>query len=432
MPINRLVKNILFIILIASFVAGCHRTKKNIVSQQYVDSLLTNYTPSPVAVANKGDLLFWKSRMDSKPDNFVNGPKYASALALRFHLYGEITDLLMADSLMKASNEANHEEEDGILYTLSNFAIQQHQFKEADKFVAKAMQAGDNKYGGKMMLFDAVFEMGEYKGAENILKTTKPYDSYPSYFRRSKYEHYKGNLDSSIFFMLKAAEKAAGNKYLEQAALSNAADLNIHKGDLTEAYTLYKKSISKDACDFHSIMGIGWIALMHDNNDTLASKIFDFVHAHVASPDPLLKLMQVAEYRNDKAEQKKLAETFALQAGKPEYGLMYNKYLIELYTDILNNPLKAVELAELEIKNRGTPQTYAWYAWALMHNNEPQKAYTVYTQHISGKPLEALELYYMGKLMQSLQKGYNAQQFFKAAYQNRYDLSPSKLHELAL
>ena len=423
-------KNIFVVILVASLAAGCHHSEKHIVSQQYVDSLLSNYTPSPMAKANEGDLLFWKARMASSPDNFVNGPKYASALALRFHLYGNIHDLLIADSLMKEANIANQEKEDGILYSLSNFAMQQHRFKEADKYVVKAMKAGDNKYGGKMMLFDAVFERGEYNGAAQILKTTLPADTYPAYFRRSKYEHYKGNIDSSIYYMLKAAEKAADNKYLEQAALSNAADLNIHKGDLSEAYALYKKSIFKDASDFHSMMGIGWIALMHDGNDALASKIFDFVSNHISSPDPLLKLMQVAEYRNNTNEQKRLATAFVLQAGKPEYGLMYNKYLIELYTGILNNPAKAVELAQRELENRATPQTYAWYAWALLNNHEPQKAYAIYTEHISGKPLEALELYYMGKLMQSVKKGYNAQQFFTAAYQNRYDLSHSKARDM--
>jgi len=36
----------------------------------------------------------------------------------------------------------------------------------------------------------------------------------------------------------------------------------------------------------------------------------------------------------------------------------------------------------------------------------------------------------MGKLMQSLDKGYNAEQYFKAAYKNRYDLSPEQVRDL--
>ncbi len=105
---------------------------------------------------------------------------------------------------------------------------------------------------------------------------------------------------------------------------------------------------------------------------------------------------------------------------------MYSKYLIDLYTGILQQPDKATQLAEAEIKNRPSPQVFAWYAWSLFCQQETEKAYGIYKSYVSGKPLEGPELYYMGRMMQGLEKGYNAQQFFKAAYKNRYDLSPAK------
>src|SRR6185295_12253615 len=111
----------------------------------------------------------------------------------------------------------------------------------------------------------------------------------------------------------------------------------------------------KDAADFHSIMGLGWIALVHDRNDSLATKIFEFAHKQLFSPDPILKLMQAAELNGDRVNQTKWAEQFAHQATLPAYGSMYNKYLIEIYTGILHNPQKAVELAEKEVENRLTP-----------------------------------------------------------------------------
>jgi hypothetical protein len=109
---------------------------------------------------------------------------------------------------------------------------------------------------------------------------------------------------------------------------------------------------------------------------------------------------------------------------------MYNKYVLELYTGILNEPSKAEAMAARELLNRTTPQTYAWYVWALYNNNKTAEAEKVYQQHVSGKPLEGLELYWMGKYMQAQNKGYNAQQFFKAAYKNRYDLSPGMVRDL--
>ncbi|HQV01833.1 MAG TPA: hypothetical protein PLO59_11760, partial [Bacteroidia bacterium] len=112
------------------------------------------------------------------------------------------------------------------------------------------------------------------------------------------------------------------------------------------------------------------------------------------------------------------------------YGNMYNKYLVELYTGILNDPAKAAATAKKDIANRATPQTYAWYVWALYCNNKTAEAEKIYQQYVSGKPLEGLELYWMGKYMHGQGKGYNAQQFFKAAYKNRYDLSLAMVRDL--
>jgi hypothetical protein len=424
------VKYLIIPVLFAVTVSSCHRKEKTIVDPAYVDSLIKNYTPSETARMNEGDLSFWKKRMDSLPDNYVNGPKYASALALRFRLYGNIHDLLKADSLLKQSNAANQEKEDGLLYTLANLATLQHHFKESYDYAQKGVNAGDNKYGGKMAIFDATFELGQYDVAGGIIRTIKPDNTYPYYFRRSKYEHYHSSLDTAISYMLKAAASSQGNKYLEQAAISNAADLYIHAGNLQRSYDLFRKSIAIDAADFHSIMGIGWIALMHDNNDSLAKKIFEFAHSHLLSPDPLLKLMYVFQQQKDSVHEKKMANEFIAEASQPEYGQMYNKYLIDIYTSVLNNPQRAVELAKKETESRPTPQTYAWYAWALLKNNEKENAGSIFSEFVSGKPLEGLELYYMGKLMQESGKGYNAREFFKAAWKNHYDLSPAQITDL--
>lgn len=51
-------------------------------------------------------------------------------------------------------------------------------------------------------------------------------------------------------------------------------------------------------------------------------------------------------------------------------------------------------------------------------------------RNVSGKPLEGLELYWMGKMMRGMNKEYDANAFFEAAYPNQYDLSPGICHDL--
>ena len=182
--------------------------------------------------------------------------------------------------------------------------------------------------------------------------------------------------------------------------------------------------------DLHSITGLGWIALVHDKNDSLATQLFQFVHTKTLLPDPLFKLYQAAQLSKDSVLEASVAGTFAAAAADSMYGNMYSKYLIEVYTGVLHEPAKAETLAAAELNNRSTPQTNAWYAWALFSNGKKQAAQKVYEQFVSGKPLEGLELYWMGKMMQGIGKGYNAQQFFKAAGKNHYDLSPAMAADL--
>ncbi|MEO7923784.1 MAG: hypothetical protein ABIR30_08895 [Chitinophagaceae bacterium] len=423
-------KSIVAALSLFLLVTGCRNSPAPIIDPVFADSLIKNYSSTPSMQSADSNLLFWLRRMEAQPENFVNGPKYAAALAARFRLYGDIRDLLKADSLLQRSNDANQGKEPDIWRSLVSFALLQHQFSRADSLLQEATRIDGRNIANTYFDFDIRFERGDYAKASALLNSLEKDRSYGYFFRRSKYEHYNGSLDSSISYMLQAAGKSDNNKHLLQAALSNAADLHVHKGDMDAANDLYIQSIRTDPADLHSVMGLGWIALVHDKKDSLAEKLFRLVQRFSKAPDVLLKFVQVAENRNDTASQQKYAAEFVRITDSSSYGGMYSKYLIDLYTGIMHDPAKAVKIAEKDTYNRPTPQVYAWYAWSLFCNGEPDKAYGIFKGYVSQKPLEALELYYMGKMMQGLNKGYNAQQFYKAAYKNRYDLSPAKIKDL--
>ena len=394
-----------------------------------MDSLINNYT-QPAVVTNEADVIFWKNRIDSLNPGFTNELKYSGALAARFSLKGDIHDLIVADSTLHVIAKTYNDKESAPYLSLVAHSISQHKFNEADTFLNKAKQIGIKKYDDAAFSFDVNFELGRYILASENLNKMRSNEDYGYEFRLSKLEHYKGNLDSAISAMLQAASLAGNNPALIAAALSNAGDLDLHAGRLEDAYNLYKRSIANYSGDLHSIMGIGWIALVHDKNDSLAKKIFLFVSSKTKAPDPILKLSQAAELNGDSVSCKKYAQQFVDITSDIAYGTMYNKYLIELYTGILNDPAKAEEVAKREIDNRATPQTYAWYVWCLYYNNKKDEAYKIYERNVSGRPLEGIELYWMGKFMKGLGKGYNANEFFKAAQKNKYDLSPSMMNDL--
>lgn len=423
-------KQIITTVALSILIFSCNTKNKTVVDNNFVDSLISNDKPSQAQQINEKDIVFWKNKLDKAPVGFLEAQQYASNLAAKFHLYGDIKDLKTADSILHWLNGQYKEKDAGPLRTLAAYAILQHRFHEAYGYVEKALALGSDRYSSELLNFDAAFELGQDQLAKNILERVKADNEYGYFFRLSKYKHLEGELDNSIDAMKKAASLAGNSTGLRQAAISNTADLYIHAADPANANQLYMESIRMDASDLHSLMGIGWIALVHDHNDTLAEKIFNFVHTKTRSPEVLLKLAQVAEQRSDSMAEKKYVDEFVNIVTDSVYGNMYTKYLVDLYTGFLNEPAKAVAIAEKELGNRVSPQTYSWYVWSLYKNNQQEKAISYYDKYVSGKPLEGLELYYMGKLMKGIGKGYNAEQYFKVAYKNRYDLSPAKQKDL--
>ncbi len=400
------------------------------VSVAFADSLLNNYSVPKSVTTNEADLQFWKTRISPNSADYTNTSRYAAALISRFHLSGNIKDVKLSDSLLeKLVNDYNGKEA-GPYFSLARHSILQHRFKEADSLLSMAKKIGVKKYDSDATSCDVNFELGRVALAKRDLKNIQADNDFGYQFRESKMKHYDGELSLSIAAMQKAEQNAGQNEQLKLAALSNLGDLYTHAGDMKKAYDCYVECVNTNPADLHSIMGIGWIALVKDKNDSLSEKIFQFVSTKTKSPDPLFKLIAVAEQRGDSTLQLKYAKAFEEKVTDSLYGNMYNKYLVLVYTGILNDAPKAEAIAKNELDNRSTPQTYAWYVWSLLCNNKKEEAYKVYEKYVSGKPLEGLELYWMGKLMVSLNKGYNAKEFFKEAEKNSYDLSPAVNEDL--
>jgi len=402
-----------------------------IVEQQYIDSLLTNYSESGIKSVNQQDIEFWRKRIDPTNPQFQNELKYAGALVTRFRINGDIQDVADAERVYRQVNETYHSRIPGPFLGLTSSAMLTHRFAEADTLMAKARSLGIHAYVDKLLSFDLAFEHGRYAEATFLLKQIKPYSDFNYYFRQSKFDHFKGDMDAALGAMKKAADLEKGNAALENLALSSLGDLYLHAGDFEQAAVYYRKSIAINHDDFHSVMGMGWIALTADKNVPLAAKVFSFVCPQYHLPDPLYKLYQASQLAGDSSVVRNSAIDYIHMATDNRYGRMFNKYLIEIYCLTTHEPDKAEALAFDELNNRRTPQTYAWYAFSLYKNGKQSEAYTVFQKEVSEQPLEGLELYYMGLLLKREGKGYDALQYFKAAYENRYDLSPAIQADLA-
>ena len=425
-------KIFLYTIVLLFGISAC-KSKKAVINTTEIEILLKDYKPSPSIKENEDDLLFWKSRIDSKNIDAVNLPKYAAALSLRFKIQGDINDLLAADSIYQLLDKHFLGKEAAYKIAQISSSLMQHKFVAADSFLQQANKLGIGEYEKSALSFDVYFETGNTEYAFFELAKIKNYKDYNFMFRNAKIFHYNGNVDSAVANMQAASDIAMQSKNipLAQSAISNTADLLLHNGDLQKAKELYLQSITLNNTDLHSFMGLGTIAMLHDKNDMLAEKIFKFIQTKTKQPDVIFKLAQLNMQSGDSIAAKKYATEFVTITSNKNYGNMYNKYLIQLYTSILNNPIAAEKIALQELESRNTPQTNAWYVYTLLKNNKLLEANKIYEKNVSGKPLEGLESFWMGKYMQANNKGYNANEFFKNAQKNKYDLAPDAIKELA-
>src|SRR5260370_17027746 len=101
----------------------------------------------------------------------------------------------------------------------------QHHFIQADTLLQKAKRIGIDGFTNNTLSFDVNFELGRYTDAALYLRLLKKDKDYSYYFRRSKFNHLNGTINSTISVMLKSADLAKENAVLKGIALSNAADL---------------------------------------------------------------------------------------------------------------------------------------------------------------------------------------------------------------
>ncbi|RYY84775.1 MAG: hypothetical protein EOO15_18590, partial [Chitinophagaceae bacterium] len=269
----------------ALLLASC-TSRTTLVEATFVDSLITNYhDPAPLKLV-QADLLFWQRRVDSLPFDLTNQQKWAAALTERFHLLGNVDDLLRADSIFTGLNRFYKNREPGPLLALAGMKMSRHQFQEAKSLVDSAAALNAMRYAVTLTQFDVAFELGDVKRADALLRSVLGHNEYGYQFRRAKLAHYEGETDSAYASMIRAAGLTESPQ-LKAIALSNAADLQLHKGDAGAAADLYRAAIRLNGADFHSIAGLGRIALLHDHNPQLALRIYSFVAGQHHSPEML-------------------------------------------------------------------------------------------------------------------------------------------------
>jgi tetratricopeptide (TPR) repeat protein len=382
---------------------------------------------------NETEIAFWDNKLKADTGSYANMLEVGFNTLAHFKLTGNVNDLSFADSLFFRVAKKLNNKEASVYLALTQNAITQHKFKEAEQYLYQAEKIGADAGTINLLKFDVNMELGNYIGAEQCLnKIANKEKNFDYIIRSAKLEDHKGNADASIKLMEKAYDLVKNNnkKSTINWVTTNLADMYSHSGRIQDAYNMYIISLQSDSANLYALKGIANICYANDKNTDEAERIFKFILSTTDAPDLNLNLAEISELRGDTEAKNKYLNRFLrkIDANK-NYGNMYNKYLIDVYLYDKLNIEKGLSIAEGEMNNRKTPETYAWLALANFKANKIEAATNIINKYVINKTEEPQSLYAASVVLSKTNKTL-AKKLAKQCRESAFELGPIRYSRL--
>ncbi|MCB0584943.1 MAG: tetratricopeptide repeat protein [Phaeodactylibacter sp.] len=369
-------------------------------------------------------IAFWEEKLKTAPGNFVFQKKLASLYSANFKLSGEAAWLHRSDSLLQRVNQRIPGQV-GTLQSLAANAISRHGFREAESYIRRAMDIGQNKFTSSLVLADVALERGQLLETKLLLRDIASDSHFDYLIREAKLHDQSGDLDEAVRTMEKATAlaKASGSPPIINWSLSNLADMYGHQGRVRKSYETYLEALHYNPADFHALKGIAWIAYSNDKNAEEAKNILHFLQSVRPVPEYNLLLAEIADYEKDSIAGEKYKQRFIREASRKTYGNMYKSYLCKMKSEG-GYPSEAMKIAREEVRERPHPMSYNLLAWAAFRSGKPTEALNILEAHVIGRTAEPDALFHSGIILKENGKKQAARKMLNAALEASFELGP--------
>ena len=373
---------------------------------------------------------FWQAKYEQNPNQYPYLQKMAAVKSQLFRIRADISDLKDSEEFLTKAVEQTHAQNSAILRTLSRNYISQHRFKEALALLEQAEALGDKLFATHCMLFDVHIELGNNEKAGTYLNLIANEQNFDYLIRMAKWQDHKGNLDTAIEYMEKALALAERDRNESQLSwtYSNLADFYGHAGEISQAYQNYIKALKLNPADSYSKKGIAWIAYSHEKNTDEALRIVNMLQHQSQSPDLLELAGEIAEFEGKIAEGEKAQLAYLSEIQREEFGSMYNKYQIGLLAEKESSQELALQIAEEELKDRPSPQSFSMKAWVLSKKGETEAAYQLMKEEVEGKCFEPDVLFQMAEVYKA--KNENIEELKAELLSSSFELGPLMMEKV--
>ena len=428
-PINQLVF-VLFLLLNVS----CNNDSKKITDTNDYNIYL-EITENEMLQQAKEDLKFWEKKYEKEQNQFPYLSKIAASQSQIFGKTGHIESLIEAEKNLIEANKLTHYKKVGYLRALARNYISQHRFKESLQLLQKAEAIGEGLESTQKMLFDVHLELGNYQFAKDYLNAFVNTSDFDYLIRLSKWSDNRGNLDAAIKYMeqAKVIAEASNIPSTKQWVYTNLADYYGHAGKIKDSYNHYLKALKLDAEDAYAKKGIAWIVYSYEKNPDEALRILNSITKTHHAPDYHLLKAEIAEYKGDSNLKDTQLKLYKSAINNSMYGAMYNKYNALIYAEDSKQTVKALKLANTEINNRPTPQSYDLLAWTYYNQGDVEDALKVMENHVVGKTFEPEALFHLAHIYKANGKLNEVKKLKEELLESTFELGPiaaQKVQEL--
>ena len=380
----------------------------------------------------KTDIDFWMQRLKKNPEDAVAKASLAGLYSARFKTAGDIDDIHTSDSLYLVANPLFKINSSSIYRSLATNCITQHKFLQAQLYLDTALSMGDDLYLTYLMRCDVAMELGDLYMAEQALKHVADKNNFDHLIREAKLLDHKGDLEGAVKKMEDATQKAVESKkdVLFLWAKSNLADMYGHANRFRESYQCYLDVLEKKPDYLYALKGIAWLAFSHDKNTAEAKRILNYLAALHPVPDYDLLLAEIAAYENDRSAAEDLQARFIAAVSDSRYGDMYNKYTFYLMIDEIKDFTKALQIAQREVSNRPTSQSYDLLAWAYYNLGRKEDAFKIAKSFVENRNYEPTALYHLGVIYAHTGDLKKAKHFMREAESSAFELGPQLYAEI--
>lgn len=426
--------NQLTLVFLLLLIVSCNNESKKVTDINDYNIYL-DITENEMLQQVKEDLKFWEKKYEKEPNQFPYLSKIAASQSQIFSKTGNIEALIAAEKNLIKANKLSHYKKVSYLRALARNYISQHRFKESLALLQKAEAIGEGLKSTQKMLFDVHLELGNYKLAKQYLNEIVNTLDFDYLIRISKWSDHRGNLDAAIKYMeqAKVIAEASNIPATKQWVYTNLADYYGHAGKIKTSYNYYLKALELDREDAYAKKGIAWIVYSYEKNPDEALRILNSITKTYNAPDYHLLKAEIAEYKgNDNLKETQL-KLYKAAIDNNMYGAMYNKYNVLMYAEDSKQILEALKLANIEIQNRPTPQSYDLLAWTYYNHGDIEDALKVMESYVVGKTFEPEALFHLAHIYKANDKLEEVKKLKKELLESTFELGPiatQKIEEL--